>query len=159
MSNIDFKNLQTLSVEKVAQEKTIYSEYVATGNPEMLDPNEVERITIGRNKFDKSNQAVQQTGGRRGSIMAQVQLMFDNQPKDDHVRDLQLAVEFKASTGLGGVTYYALADEMKQYLQNGTLYEGIELTCNQVALQRFVHRELKPIRLAYVDVASLPAKA
>lgn len=164
MANIDFKNLKQVKASTVAQEKTIYSDYVAVGEPEMLDPTEVASITIARNKFDKSSQPVQQPlmTGRRNSIMAQVQMMFqmnqDDQPKDDHLRELQLAVTFNDASGFPGITYFGLADDMKVHIDNGTLYEGMELSVEQVALQKFVHREFKPIKLAYVDVASI-AKA
>ena len=153
-NKFNFENMQVMNANDIAARQTIFSEYVASGNPFLINPEHVERIEVVRNRFDKSTQPVQQQyQGRRNSVMAQFQMMFASQSDTDdkHVRELQIAVSFNLKSGHQGVAYYGLCDSMRPYIENGKIYEGLVLSPNDVAFQHYVHRELKDIDLAFIN--------
>lgn len=164
MANV-FANIKTKSVSVISKTDKIYGSYTELGEPYLLVPEEVESITIERNKFDKSANAMQQAGFMRGGTAMQMQFLFqrntatrDEDVDDNAIKGYRVKVTFNEKSENPGDWFVSITRDMQHLFDEGKLKVGSELNVNQIAFQRYENRSIKKKIENGFDPKDLPAE-
>lgn len=164
MANTKFANLKRKSISVIAKTEKVYGSYTEKGDAYLLVPEEVESITIERNKFDNSANAMQQTGFMRGGTAMQMQFLVqrnaatrDEEVDDNAIKGYRVKITFNENSDTPGDMYMSIRRDMQTLFDEGKLKVGSELSADQIALQRFENRNIKRQIEAGADPKQLPA--
>lgn len=163
MANINFATVNANNMRNFEQlaatGRTMYTDYVAKGEPYPINPDEVSDMVIEKNPYEGSSAPVsvgqQGTGFRRGgNMLAVMQAFLDQQTPGvgtKHFRDYRLKVVFKN----GAYTWFGIGDEMEAHFKSGTLREGMHIEAKNVLFLDMTHPTQGDATFAYFNVAAM----